>query len=97
MIGLSINSPHKQKTIMVMLLEAKHEFLFGNFVIPHKKSRFLQKLRIKDGKSLRNGMWLSLQNDIIMRNLIIYGKLRTEKNSSGKHALVSAAPSLAPI
>ena len=31
-------------------------------------------VRVKDGMSLRNGMWLGLRNDIIMRNLIIYGK-----------------------
>jgi len=53
-------------------------------------------VRVKDGMSLGKGMWLGLRNDIIMRNLI-YGKQRKEKNSSGKHALVSAAPSLAPI
>ena len=30
-------------------------------------------VKVKDGMSLRNGMWLGLRNDIIMRNLI-YGK-----------------------
>ena len=27
-------------------------------------------VRVKDGMSLRNGMWYGLRNDIIMRNLI---------------------------
>ena len=27
-------------------------------------------VKVKDGMSLRNGMWLGLRNDIIMRNLI---------------------------
>ena len=35
-------------------------------------------MRVKDGMSLRNGMWHSLRYDIIMQNLI-YGKWRKEK------------------
>ena len=46
--------------------------------------------------NLWNGMWHGLRNDIIMRNLI-YTKWRKEKNSTGKHARVSAAPFLAAI
>ena len=53
-------------------------------------------MRVKGGMSLRNGMWRGLRNDIIMRNLI-YGKWRKERNSTGKHARVSAALFLAPI
>ena len=30
-------------------------------------------VKVKDGMSLLNGMWLGLRNDIIMRNLF-YGK-----------------------
>ena len=30
----------------------------------------LVAVRVKDGMSLRNGMWHGLQNDIIMLNLI---------------------------
>ena len=31
-------------------------------------------MRVKEGMSLRNGMWHDLRNDIIMRNLIYTGK-----------------------
>ena len=53
-------------------------------------------MSVRGGMSLLNGMWYGLRNDIIMRSLI-YGKWRKEKNSTGKHARISAAPFLAPI
>ena len=53
-------------------------------------------MSVRGGMSLLNGMSHGLRNDIIMRNLI-YGKWRKEKNSTGKHARISAAPFLAPI
>ena len=62
------------------------------------KQRIMQRraVRIKDGMSLRNGMWHSLQNDIIMRNLID-AKWRKEINETRKHARVSASLFLASI
>ena len=54
-----------------------------------------QAVRVKGGMSVRNGMWHGLRKDIIMRNLI-YGKWCKEINWTGKHARVSAVPSLAP-
>ena len=36
-------------------------------------------MRVKDGKSLRNGMWNGARNGIIMRNTIYEGNKLTEK------------------
>ena len=33
-------------------------------------NRSFEAVRVKDGMSLRNGMWHGLRNDIIMRNVI---------------------------
>ena len=35
-------------------------------------------VRVKDGKSLRNGMWNGVRNGIIMRNTIYVGNKLTE-------------------
>ena len=59
------------------------------------KSGQYKAVRVKGGMRLRNGMWHGLRADIIIRNLI-YGKWRKEINQTGKHAHVSARPSLAP-
>ena len=42
-------------------------------------SRGRATVRVKGGKSLRNGMWHGLRNDIIMRN-VKYGNWRKEIN-----------------
>ena len=52
-------------------------------------------VRVKDGMSLRNGMWHGLRNDIIMRN-VIYAEWLKEINKQ-KSMFVVAAPFLAPI
>ena len=36
-------------------------------------------VRVKDGKSLRNGMWHGVRNGIIMRNTIYTGNKLTEE------------------
>ena len=36
-------------------------------------------MRVKDGKSLRNGMWNGVRNGIIMRNTIYAGNKLTEE------------------
>ena len=38
--------------------------------LPSIASTRERTVRVKDGISLRNGMWHGLRNDIIMRNLI---------------------------
>ena len=48
------------------------------FAVSHEK-RDAKAVRVKDGMSLRNGMWHGLRNDIIMRN-VKYGKWRKEIN-----------------
>ena len=55
-----------------------------------------ERIFLKGGMSLRNGMWHGLRNDIIMRNLI-HGQWCKEINLTGKHACVIASPFLAPI
>ena len=54
-------------------------------------------VRVKGGMNLLSGMWHGLRNDIIMRNLIYRKWRKKKKNSTGKHARVSAALFLAPI
>ena len=41
--------------------------------------RFHRTVRVKDGKSLRNGMWHGVRNGIIMRNTIYAGNKLTEE------------------
>ena len=40
------------------------------YTTTRKKFVIFKSVRVKDGMSLRNGMWHGLRNDIIMRNLI---------------------------
>ena len=42
-------------------------------------ARQLVPVRVKDGKSLRNGMWNIVRNGIIMRNTIYAGNKLTEE------------------
>ena len=39
----------------------------------------VQPVRVKGGKSLRNGMWNGVRNGIIMRNTIYVGNKLTEE------------------
>ena len=84
-----------------MLDNTNNKDLVDKRIMYNKKSLIacsipITSVRVKGAMSLRNGMWHGLQNDTTMRNLI-YGKWRKEKNSTGKHARVSAAPFLVPI
>ena len=44
-----------------------------------KTSPRMISVRVKGGKSLRNGMWNGVRNDIIMRNTIYAGNKLTEE------------------
>ena len=49
-------------------------------------------VRVKDGMSLRNGMWHGLRNDIIMQN-VTYAKLHKERiKLTDFRAVVSVLP-----
>ena len=46
---------------------------------PGEVQLYFPSVRVKGGMSLRNGMWHSLRNDIIMRNLIYADRFQRNK------------------
>ena len=54
-------------------------------IINHHVQGEPQPVRVKDGMSLRNGMWHGSRNDIIMRN-VKYRNFRKEINLTERHA-----------
>ena len=62
-------------------MEKKNEKTY-NFAGEGKRRNELglcKTVRVKDGKSLRNGMWHGVRNGIIMRNTIYAGNKLTEE------------------
>ena len=49
------------------------------YVIENLLKSPLKSVRVKGGKSLRNGMWNGVRNGIIMRNTIYVGNKLTEE------------------
>ena len=54
--------------------------MFSNYICRESR-RLISKfaVRVKDGMSLRNGMWHGVRNGIIMRNTIYAGNKLTEE------------------